>query len=108
MSNKPKIAIVGIGRWGKNLLKELNVKTDVIWACHGGSKESKEFLTENYPNISETDNLQDILDDNSVESVIVATPTDTHFDIGSKILDAGKNLFWKNPLPPVLTYLKHL
>ncbi|MFZ3019971.1 MAG: Gfo/Idh/MocA family oxidoreductase [Minisyncoccia bacterium] len=108
MSNKPKIAIVGVGRWGKNLLKELDKQADVIWACHGGSEESKKFLVENYPAIKETDNLQDIINDSFVESVIVATPTNTHFDIATKILDSGKNLFLEKPATTNSTLLETL
>jgi predicted dehydrogenase len=97
MDTKTKIPIVGIGRWGKNLLKEFSFQADVTYACHKGSDDSVKFLSENYPNTKATTSLDEMLSDASVEAVIVATPTPTHFEIGLKVLESGKHLFLEKP-----------
>lgn len=98
MNNKLiKIAIVGVGHWGKKLLKEFDKQAEVVWCCHRGSAESVKFLAENYPNIKTTTSLEDILNDSSVEAVVVATPTNTHFDIAQKVIMANKHLFLEKP-----------
>src|SRR5882724_6338045 len=94
---KTHIALIGVGLWGKNLLKEFSAHTDVTWVCHKGSGESATFLTENYPNIPSTTSYADILNDSSVEAVVVATPTVTHFEIGMAVLQANKHLFLEKP-----------
>jgi myo-inositol 2-dehydrogenase / D-chiro-inositol 1-dehydrogenase len=42
--------------------------------------------------------LEDMLGDNSVQAVVVATPSDTHAGIALGALDAGKHVFVEKPL----------
>ena len=88
---------MGVGRWGKNLLKEFNKQAEIVWCCHNGSADSSKFLAENYPVIKSTTLLEDILDDLSIEAVVVATPTSTHFEIAKRILESNKHLFLEKP-----------
>ena len=44
-----------------------------------------------YPGIKIYRSLEEILADNSIELVIVNTPTATHFDFAKKVLEAGKH-----------------
>ncbi len=94
---KPKVSIIGTGRWGKNLLRELVAQTEVVWCGYKGNTETKQFLIDNYPTIKPTNNYEEILADESVEAVFVATPTDTHFEIAKKVLVAKKHLFLEKP-----------
>lgn len=92
-----KTAIVGMGRWGKNLLKEFNEQAEVVWVCTPNKDRSSEFLQENYPSIKHTINLADITKDASIQAVVVATPINTHFELAMKVLEAGKHLFLEKP-----------
>lgn len=92
-----KIAIVGIGHWGKNLLREFDKQAEVIWVCHKDSLDSIKFLKENYPNIKSTNSLEEILRDPVIMAVVVATPTSTHFEIAQKVLTSNKHLFLEKP-----------
>ena len=94
---KKKIAIVGIGRWGKNLLREFNKLADVSPCFHKGSKETKEWLSKNYPAIKTASSYDEILMDKTVEAVIIASPSKTHFQFAKKALEAGKNVFLEKP-----------
>jgi len=94
---KTKIAIIGIGKWGKNLLKEYAVQADVTWCAYKGDLQTKNFLEEFYPMIHITTSYEDIFNDPAVEAIVVATPTSTHFEIGKKVLEAGKHLFLEKP-----------
>lgn len=95
-SKKIKTAIIGIGRWGRNLLREFNEQSNVIWACHRGSPESLKTL-ESYPHIKSTVNLDDVFRDQSVQAVAIATPTETHFELTMPALRAGKHVFLEKP-----------
>lgn len=74
-----KVALIGVGRWGKVLLGELSSLAEVKYQC--GSKFD----------------LNQVWNDPEIKAVFIATPTETHFEIASKALDAGKHVFLEKP-----------
>lgn len=94
---RPKVALIGAGNWGKKLLKEINIHAEVVWVVHNGSPETTEFISANYPNIKHTQEIVHVLNDASITAVFVATPINTLYDIGNKVLDAHKHLFIEKP-----------
>lgn len=74
-----KVALMGIGRWGKVLLAELSKLAEVKYRCD-----------------SKTD-LAPVFADTEVEAVFIATPTATHFEIAQKALEADKHVFLEKP-----------
>ena len=74
-----KVAVVGIGRWGQVLLRKLKEQAEVKYECD-----------------SHTD-LGPVLADSEIEAVFIATPTETHFDIALRALEAGKHVFLEKP-----------
>lgn len=95
----PRIAIIGAGRWGRNIIKALSLNPSTIaYIAHGGSAETKAFLAEQYPGIPAIHDYTDALKDPSVDAVIIATPIPTHFDIARDSLCAGKHTFVEKPL----------
>lgn len=97
MDKKPKVALVGAGKWGKKLLSELSVLADIKTIVVKGNEENLSFLRESYSNIKSTSNIDDALLDPEIQSVFVATPTSTHYEISKKIISHGKNLFLEKP-----------
>ena len=92
-----KLALVGIGKWGKTLLKEFN-DISIITLCYStGDIQNIKWLKKNYPKITHTKNFDDILNSN-VDGVIVATPINTHFEIVKKLLNNNKHVFVEKPL----------
>lgn len=94
---KPKIALIGAGRWGKKLLSELVNLTDVQTIITRGSKETDIYIKENYPLINLSSDLNTALSNPSIEAVFVATPTQTHFEIAEQIIHSNKHLFLEKP-----------
>lgn len=92
-----KTAFIGVGNWGKRLLEEYSVYTEVVWCMHKNNPSTHDFINKNYPSVKQTSVLQDILNDQSIDIVVVATPTDTHFDIAKNIIESGKHLFLEKP-----------
>ena len=74
-----KVALIGLGRWGKVLLGELEKQAELKYKCD-----------------SKTD-LGPVLSDSEITAVFIATPTNTHFDIALKALEAGKHVFLEKP-----------
>jgi predicted dehydrogenase len=96
MNQKIKVVVVGVGSWGKNLLREFDLQSQVVYACHNGSSKSRTEVGK-YPHIRSTTNLYEALNDRSVEAVVIATPTPTHRKIALQALKAGKHIFLEKP-----------
>jgi predicted dehydrogenase len=96
MNQKTKVAMIGVGNWGKNLLREFNEQAQVVYACHNGSPTSKTEVGK-YPHIKSTTNFYEVLNDKSVVAVVIATPTPTHHKIAMQALKAGKHVFLEKP-----------
>ncbi len=92
------IAIIGIGKWGKNLLREFNTIADIKYAQSTGNIENVQWLKQHYPHIQHTSSLSIILKDPSIKAVVIATPIKTHYKIAIQALKAYKHVFIEKPL----------
>jgi predicted dehydrogenase len=97
----PRVAVVGLGYWGPNLVRVLVERGDVEvrWICD--RDESRlERLTRRYPGIRTTKDLDDVLGDPNLDGVVLATPVHTHYDLAKRCMLAGKHTFVEKPLAP--------
>ena len=93
-----EIAIIGIGRWGKNLIREFSKMSKIKICMTTGDKKNIAWLKENHPNVIHTTNILDILNDPNIDAVIIATPIKTHYILAKKILESKKHAFVEKPL----------
>jgi predicted dehydrogenase len=91
-----RVAQVGIGQWGKNLLRNFGELADVTWLCDADPQRLAEYASR-YPSARTTQNLDDVLSDESLEAVVVATPVPTHYELSKRALEAGKHVFVEKP-----------
>ncbi|MCF7809509.1 Gfo/Idh/MocA family oxidoreductase [bacterium] len=93
------IGIVGYGYWGPNLVRNFSqaAPTKVKYVCDLDSTRLKK-VNNIYPDITTTTNVNDILNDKSIDAVSIATPVSTHFDLAMKALKAGKHVLMEKPL----------
>ena len=92
------VAIIGLGRWGKNLVREFSKISNVV-ACHSkGDLQNITWLKKNYPNIKYNKNYDEILEDKSIEVIVIATPINTHFSFSKKALKSRKHVFVEKTL----------
>jgi predicted dehydrogenase len=61
-------------------------------------QEALDAIARRYPALRRTTNLEDVIDDRSVEAVVVATPVSTHHALAQAALEAGKHVFVEKPL----------
>jgi len=54
-------------------------------------------IEKNYPNTTVYSSVDDLIKDDSIDLVVVATPPSTHFDFASKALQAGKHVIIEKP-----------
>jgi predicted dehydrogenase len=92
-------AIIGLGWWGKNIVRCVQGKSGKLRFVHGVSKEIDAALP-----IAEThgftlsDDLDKALADKRVEAVVLATPHSLHADQIVRVAAAGKPVFCEKPL----------
>jgi len=64
-------------------------ETELIWACDLDENRLEKVLRP-YPIVSKTTDLRDILADNGVDAIAIATPVHTHFPIAKASLESSK------------------
>ena len=94
-----RLAQIGVGYWGRNLLRNFAALpgADLIWACDTRESARSE-AAQNHPGIPTTSRVEEVLDDDSVEAVVIATETPQHFPLAEAALRAGKHVFVEKPI----------
>jgi predicted dehydrogenase len=94
-----RVAVVGIGYWGPNILRSLlrSSRCHVAWACDQKPGRLK-FAAENFPTVPLTDDYREVIEDPSVKAIFLATPVSTHYDLARAALEADKHVFIEKPL----------
>jgi predicted dehydrogenase len=91
-----RLAQVGLGQWGKNLARNFSDLADLTWLCDVDDS-LHDGLSQRYPHARLTTNFDDVLLDDTVEAVVIATPVPTHYELARRALDAGKHVFVEKP-----------
>lgn len=96
MSDGPKVAVIGAGQWGTNLIctfHELGALAAVVEV----DPERRAQVQEQYPGI---DVFADpaVIWDSPLPAVVIATPVPTHYDLARQALLSGKDVFVEKPI----------
>ncbi len=106
-SQKKCIALMGVGYWGRNILRNLYEMEVLRIACD----INPEVLTEQqekFPDIEYSTSFEDVLNDSRIKAVAIATPAVTHYKIVKQSLLADKDVFVEKPLSLTLNDGKEL
>lgn len=95
MTEAQKIAVVGCGYWGKNLVRNFHELEALAAVCDHDLDLGREFA-EKFGVPQRT--LPDILSDESIPGIVVATPGATHATVVREALLAGKHVFVEKPM----------
>ncbi|MFC1478632.1 Gfo/Idh/MocA family protein [Candidatus Margulisiibacteriota bacterium] len=92
-------AQIGIGRWGKNILRNLAglPECDLRYVCDASPEQIK-VQQQNYPDLNYISDPEIIFNDPDVQAVVIASPASTHFELAKKALQSGKHVFAEKPL----------
>jgi predicted dehydrogenase len=94
-----RVGVVGLGYWGPNLVRVLAEMdgADVVAVCDQ-RRDRLELISRRYPAARVYEQPRDLLADDAIEAVVIATPISTHFELGLAALDAGKHVLIEKPL----------
>ena len=94
---KIEIGLIGLGYWGKNLLRNFHSLGVLRFACDTSSSIIAERRKE-FPDVAFGSSPEEVFASNEITAVAIATPASTHFDLVQKALLAGKDVFVEKPL----------
>ena len=104
-----KIGVIGAGYWGPNLIRNFNQLggSDVV-ACADLSEDRLSHIGSLYHQIHTTQDYRELLDNDEISAIVIATPPKTHFDLAMDAIKAGKHVFVEKPLALTLEELARI
>jgi predicted dehydrogenase len=94
-----RVAVVGLGYWGPNLVRALYElpEADLGGVCDHDSSRL-DLVRRRYPGLATTTRFEQVLEDRTIEAIVIATPISTHYELAAQALHAGKHVFVEKPL----------
>jgi predicted dehydrogenase len=94
-----RVGVVGLGYWGPNLARNFDRLSDseLAWICDA-SAERRERWGREFPRARAAGELDELLADDELDAVAVATDVPSHAELARRVLAAGKHCFVEKPL----------
>ncbi len=93
------IGIIGIGYWGPNLVRNFYNNSKCKKLFVSDLREGRlEYIKNLFPDASVTTNSNQLLEDKSIDAIVIATPVTTHKDLAIRALINKKHVFIEKPL----------
>jgi predicted dehydrogenase len=99
-NNSSKVAVIGCGHWGKNLVRNFNQLDALAMVCDA-TPAGRETAAALAPQATMVTDAKQVLE-TDIPGIVIATPAETHYGLAKQALAAGKDVFVEKPL--ALTY----
>ena len=86
------IGLIGLGYWGKNILRNLQDLGVLHTACDSDPGIVAE-RKKGFPGLHFTTSLNEMLRNPDIKAMAISTPAATHYELAKKSLLAGKDVF---------------
>jgi predicted dehydrogenase len=104
-----QVAQIGVGYWGPNLLRNLVAnKACQVKMVVDMAKDRRDYVKNLYPSIRVSDDIQDIVRDQAIDAVVIATPVKTHYDLAKAMLSTSKHVLVEKPMATNLAQIEDL
>jgi predicted dehydrogenase len=99
VSDQIRVGVVGLGYWGPNLARNFDrlPGAELAYACDLDEKNLAKARTQ-FPRATVTDDLDLLLNDPSLDAVVLATSVPSHYPLGMRVLAAGKHALIEKPM----------
>ena len=95
VSSGPQVAVIGCGYWGKNLVRNFH-QLGALAAVSDANAECAARHGEQYG--ARVASFSELLQDDSITGLVIATPAEQHAAHAQEALLAGKHVFVEKPL----------
>ena len=93
------VGVIGCGHWGPNHIRIFSQSAfSKVLMCADLDEQRLSAIRALYPAITFTRNYKDILNNSSIDAVVIAVPTNFHFELTKEALEAGKHVLCEKPL----------
>jgi len=94
-----KIAQIGVGYWGPNLLRNfLDIENVEVKKVIDKNPDRQNYIKKKYRTIETGSDIDEIVEDKEINAVIISTPANMHYEMVKKVLLSNKNCFVEKPL----------
>lgn len=96
--DKVSIAVVGVGGWGKNLARNYSQIPDaeLRYLCDLDEKKLEAMQSQFQPERTTT-RYEDLLEDDKLQAIVIATTGPSHHRLCKQALEAGKDVYVEKP-----------
>lgn len=102
-----KIAVIGCGVWGRNIVRNF-YNLNVLDTVCDIDEENLNKVTQEYEGVKTTKDYNEIINNPDITGVAVVTPSHTHYNLVKAMLSAGKNVYVEKPISTVAQEAKDL
>jgi predicted dehydrogenase len=94
-----KIAVIGCGYWGPNLIRNLSQlnKVEQLYCCDLDGKKLNR-VTNLFPSVKGVRDYKELLKMPDLDGVVIATPVYSHYPLAKEFLEQGKHVLVEKPL----------
>lgn len=99
-----KVGIIGLGYWGPNLVRSFAAMdlVELAWVCDSEPAKISKVLSK-YPGVRGTTDADELINDRSLDGLIVVSSAATHYELAKRAMSAGKHVFVEKPLALTVT-----
>jgi predicted dehydrogenase len=104
-----RIAIIGYGYWGPNLLRNFASLPDCKVTYLVDLRQQRlDLVNKLYPEVKTSSNIEDALKSPEVDAIIISTPVFTHYPIAKRALELGKHVLLEKPMASTIAEAEEL
>src|SRR5919106_4405563 len=92
-----RVAVAGLGPWGLNLARNFTELAELAVVCDD-DEERLRAAAARYPTAQAASRFDEVLENDRVDAVVVATPVPSHAALARRALAAGKHVFVEKPM----------
>ncbi len=103
------VAVIGCGYWGPKLIRNFDADERLNLAAVCDTMEERLSGTRRiYPQVRTSTDLKSIIEDSTIDALVIATPISTHYTLAREALLAGKHVFVEKPLAMRISEVREL
>jgi predicted dehydrogenase len=91
-----RVGVAGLGYWGPNLARNFDDLADLAWICDQSAEQLARF-DGRFSQAQPTERFEEMVADDGLDAVVIATPVPTHYDLAKQALQAGKHVLVEKP-----------
>src|SRR6266516_7335839 len=94
-----RMGVIGCGYWGPNLIRNLTKIKDCRLVAIADQRQDRLDSVKHLNSEMTTTNVnKELVESDSIDAVVIATPISTHFDLAKACLNNGKHVFIEKPI----------